>query len=129
MTEHKEQYNQKLKNFLETQGTTNSTTAPHSSESNAFVERRMGIIFAAAKAALKAASDPLNNNQFWSYSALDAINKTNYLPMKREGTFNPSPHTEMLLHGNKLTKGRAPTTFCHLDNRAGSPLQFNTRKA
>ena len=92
-----EQYNDKLKKFLEDQGTTNSTTAPHSSSSNAFVERRMGVIFEAARAALKAAPAALDHQRYWSFAALDAIDKTNYLPLTRNGSFPPSPHTAMQL--------------------------------
>lgn len=58
-----EQFNDKLKHFLEDKGTVKSTTAPNSSSSNAFVEHRMGIVFSAARAALKAASAPLNHQK------------------------------------------------------------------
>ena len=93
------QYNDNLKSFLDEQGTVKSTTASHSSSANASVERRMGIVFSAARAALKAAPAPPNHNKYWSFAALDAIDKTDYLPMKRNGIFTPSPHTEMRLHG------------------------------
>ena len=62
----------------------------------------MGIVLSAARAALKAAPAPLNSNKFWSYAALNAIDKTKYLVMARNGIFTPSPHTEMQLHGHHI---------------------------
>ena len=106
-----EQYNDKLKKFLEEQGTIKSTTAPHSSSSNAFVERRMGIVFAAARAALKAAPAPLDHQRYWSFSALDAIDKANFLPLTRNGSFMPSPHTALKLHGHSVDEKDGPNHF------------------
>lgn len=68
----------------------------------------MEIVFAAARAALKEVPAPLNNNQFWSFAALDVIDKSNYLPMKSDGAFTPSPDTEMMLHGNNVDDKEGP---------------------
>lgn len=71
----------------------------------------MGITFSAARAALKEDPALLNINKFWSYAALDAIGKTNFLPMRRNGTFTPSPHTQMQLHGFTTDKADGPHNF------------------
>lgn len=106
-----EQCNDKLKNYLGAQGTTKSTEAPHSSSSNAFVKRRMLIVLAEARDALKAAPGPLKKNRFWSFAALDAIGNTNHLPIKRNRTFTPSPHTAMILHESKVDDKEGPNNF------------------
>lgn len=101
----------KIEKFLEEQGIVKSTTAPNSSSSNVFVERRMGIVFSAARSALKAAPPPLNNNQYWSFAALDAIDKSNYLPLTRDDALTPSPNTQMQLHGYCIDEKDGPDNF------------------
>lgn len=88
-----------IKNFLKTQGTQHTITAPSFSQSNAIFERRFETTFADARAALLASPNLLNTNGYCSFAALDLINKTNFLAFKRNGILQPSTHTTMRLHG------------------------------
>ena len=110
-----EQYCGRLKDFLDRQGKIKSTTAPFSSSSNAMVERRLGIIFGAARTALAAAPPPLNGSSFWSFAALDAIDKSNFLPFRRDNTLSASPHTLMQLHGHEIAEKEGPHNFLPFD--------------
>lgn len=74
-----------IKAFLDKQGTVRSFTAPTFSPSNAILERRFESIFAAARTALKTALSPVNAQANWSFVALDAIDKANYISFKRDG--------------------------------------------
>lgn len=47
---------------------------------------------------LRAAPASLEKKSYWSYAFTDAIDKLNYLPLKRNGILQPSPHTFMHLH-------------------------------
>lgn len=106
-----EQYNARLNKILEEQGTVKSTTAPNFSLSNAFVERRIGVIFSAARLALKAAPKALNSTKHWSLIALDAVDKSNFLPITRDGIHIASPHTQMQLHGHEPDEKEGPGNF------------------
>ena len=100
-----------VKEFLDKHGITHTKTAPGSSQANAIVERRFESIFAAARSALKAAPPPLNGKGYWSLAALDAIDKANYLPFKRQGNIVPSPHTAMQLHDCDTDELKGPQAF------------------
>ena len=76
----KEQRTKALIKELESHGTKVSSTAPHSSQQNALVERRFGVIFAATRTALAASG---LSKTFWSVACLDAIDKSNFLPIRR----------------------------------------------
>lgn len=106
-----EKYKDKLKGFLENQGTVKSTASPYSSASNAFVERRMGFIFAVAKVALKAVPPSTKQEPVMVLSGSYVIEKENFLPIKREGTFTASPHTALLLHGHRVDDKEDPKRF------------------
>lgn len=59
--------------------------ASHSSEQNSFVERRFGSFFEATRAALTESELPQN---YWSLAFLDAIEKSDFIPIKRlDGKF------------------------------------------
>eukprot|EP00173_Palmaria_palmata_P002498 Plantae.Rhodophyta-Palmaria_palmata.ctg26220.p1 GENE.Plantae.Rhodophyta-Palmaria_palmata.ctg26220~~Plantae.Rhodophyta-Palmaria_palmata.ctg26220.p1 ORF type:complete len:276 (-),score=3.21 Plantae.Rhodophyta-Palmaria_palmata.ctg26220:112-879(-) len=75
---------------------------------NAFVERRMLTVMNATRASLKAASMPL---RFWSYAALDAIDKANFLPVYREGKLHPSPHQLLQNSGLDVSAIARPDSF------------------
>lgn len=105
--EAQEQYNDKVKKFLEEEGKIKSKRAPHWSSSNAFEERRMGILFVVARAALMTHL----KSRFWSFAALDAIDKTSYFLIKRDGTLSPSHPTAIMLHGNKGDDKEGPKSF------------------
>eukprot|EP00173_Palmaria_palmata_P004371 Plantae.Rhodophyta-Palmaria_palmata.ctg5793.p1 GENE.Plantae.Rhodophyta-Palmaria_palmata.ctg5793~~Plantae.Rhodophyta-Palmaria_palmata.ctg5793.p1 ORF type:complete len:141 (+),score=5.70 Plantae.Rhodophyta-Palmaria_palmata.ctg5793:240-662(+) len=74
---------------LDEKGTQVSSTALHSSEQNAFVERRFGSLFAATKAALTASGMP---QKYWSLTCLDAIDKSNFFPVKRSNGISKVPN-------------------------------------
>lgn len=99
------------KNFkilLSENGISSSTIPPHTSQMNAFVERRMLTVMNATRAALKAASMPL---RFWSYAALDAIDKSNFLPVFRDGKLMPSPHQTLQNNGLDISAVESPDSF------------------
>ena len=75
------------------------------------MERRFESVFASARAALNAAPAPLNARKYWSLAALDAIDKANYLPLRRNGEVVPSPHTSMQLHGCETDELEGPHGF------------------
>lgn len=99
-----EQYCGKLKEFLDNQGNIKSTTAPNNSVSNAMVDRRLGIIFSTARTALASAPPPLNQAISWSFAGLEAIDKSKYLPFRRDGQLAASPHTQMGLHVRRTAR-------------------------
>ena len=74
----KEQITKGLLNELAANGTKISSSAPNSSQQNAIVERRFGIIFAATRTALAASG---LSKKYWSGACLDAIDKANFLPV------------------------------------------------
>lgn len=106
-----EQYRGKLKDFLYKQGTAKSTTAPNSSSSNAMVERRLGIIFGSARSALAVAPPTLKKACFWSFAALDGIEKSNFLPFRRDGQLMASPNTQMELCEHETDEKEGPHNF------------------
>ena len=85
----KEKRTKSLLNELEAKGTKVSSTSPHSSQQNALVEQRFQTIFAATRAALSASGLP---KKFWSIACLDAIDKGNFLPIKRSSGHTASPN-------------------------------------
>lgn len=95
----KEEDTANIKQLLLDQGTTQTHTAPGSSQSNVIVDRRFESVFANVRASILVAPPPLNSKGYWSIAALDSIDKTNYLPFKRDDLIQPSPYTAMQLHG------------------------------
>lgn len=87
-----EQHTIELTDMLEKQGTTITRTSPNTSQQNAFAERRFSTIFNATRAALAHSGLPL---AYWSIAALDAIDKMNYLPMKRKTGNNNPPNATL----------------------------------
>lgn len=68
-------------------------------------------MFSAARAAPKAAPEPLDLKTYWFFAALDAIDTFNYLSMTRDRTFTPSPHTPMQIHGHSIDEREGPNSF------------------
>lgn len=93
-----EQNSKALNRHLNEQGTKQTYTASDFSSSNAIVERRLGFIFSAARSALATAPSSLCDLTYCFFAALDAINKENYLPFKREGILHLSLHTIIQFH-------------------------------
>lgn len=71
----------------------------------------MGVIFSAARAAILAAPAFLNSKKYWSLAALVAVNESKFLPLTRDGTTGPSPHTQMKLHGHSIDEKEGPSNF------------------
>eukprot|EP00173_Palmaria_palmata_P004335 Plantae.Rhodophyta-Palmaria_palmata.ctg5670.p1 GENE.Plantae.Rhodophyta-Palmaria_palmata.ctg5670~~Plantae.Rhodophyta-Palmaria_palmata.ctg5670.p1 ORF type:complete len:277 (+),score=-5.77 Plantae.Rhodophyta-Palmaria_palmata.ctg5670:508-1338(+) len=88
-----------VRQFLSAQGTRHTKTAPSSSQSNSIFGQRFKSMFANARDAMLTAPHLLNTDRYWSLSALDSIIKANYMPFKRHGALQPSPHTAKQLHG------------------------------
>lgn len=92
-----EQHTAELTTSLQKQGTTITTTAPNSSQQNAFAERCFSTIFNATRAALASSGLPLT---LWSVAALDAIDKGNYLPVKRNTGNSVPPNAQLYADQN-----------------------------
>lgn len=71
----------------------------------------MGVIFSEARAALVPSPPPLNSKPYWSFSALDAVEKSNYLSLTRDGAIGSSPHTSMALHGHDMDNKKRSDNF------------------
>eukprot|EP00173_Palmaria_palmata_P005254 Plantae.Rhodophyta-Palmaria_palmata.ctg8951.p1 GENE.Plantae.Rhodophyta-Palmaria_palmata.ctg8951~~Plantae.Rhodophyta-Palmaria_palmata.ctg8951.p1 ORF type:complete len:203 (+),score=15.84 Plantae.Rhodophyta-Palmaria_palmata.ctg8951:909-1517(+) len=97
-----------FKDLLSKHGISSTTTPPHTSQMNAFVKRRLLTVMNATRAALEAASMPL---RFWSYAALDAIDKSNFLPVSREGKLHQSPHKLLQNSGLDVSSVSSPYSF------------------
>lgn len=86
----KEQRTKGLLKELEAKGTRITSTAPNTSQINAIVERSFGTVFAEIRVALASSELP---KQFWSLACLDAIDKPNFLPVKRSNGDFVSPNS------------------------------------
>lgn len=53
----------------------------------------------------------LNLYKYRSFAALDAIDMFSYISMNRNGTFTPSPHTQMQIHGHSINEKEGPNSF------------------
>lgn len=62
-------------------------TAPNSSQSNAYSERSSKKLLANARAAIAAV--PNMDKALWSFAAIDAADKSNYLPILKDKVENP----------------------------------------
>lgn len=63
------------------------------------VELRLSIVFGSSRTELSAAAPPLNKASLWSLATLDSIEKSNFLPFRRDGKLIATPHTQIDLHG------------------------------
>lgn len=85
----KEQDTRALREFLKLDGSTSTKTAPNTFQSNAFAERYFRQFMAATRSAM--AEAPHMPKILWSYAALDAADKGNYLSTAKTSTLKASP--------------------------------------
>lgn len=86
----KKQRTKALLKELESKGTKVSSTAPNSSQKISIAERRFGAILAETITALAASGLP---GKVWSVVCLDAIDKSNFTPIKRENRQKTGPNS------------------------------------
>lgn len=109
-----------LLDHLRSRGTIITSTAPQTSQQNAHVERRFGSLFASIRASLKESGIP---KSLWSSACLDAIDKANYLPLRRhEGHFK-SPVSIL------PKQSYNPEGFLPFDLKATSSTTHRTRES
>lgn len=85
-----------LREYLILNETTPTYTAPSSSQSNAFAERRFKKLIAETRTALSAASHMPKS--LWLHETFDAADKRNYLARTKDGIMQPSPNKNIEVH-------------------------------
>jgi hypothetical protein len=94
----KEQINTAIRTYLHAQGTSTTTTSPHSSAQNGAAERAIRTVITLVSCNILAAGLP---ETLWPYAALYAVNKLNATPRHapNDPSLGPiSPHEMFLWH-------------------------------
>lgn len=106
----KEQDTAKLREFLTSNETKTTDTAPNASQSNYFAERRFRQLKAATGTTM--AETPHMPKTFWSYAVLDAAEKGNCLAQKSKVNLNRA-HTLVSRSNFRKLRYQARKHYCH----------------
>jgi hypothetical protein len=98
----KEKVSAAIRTCLHAQGTSTTTTSPHSSAQNGAAERAIRTVITHVRCNILAAGLP---ETLWPYAALDAVNKLNAIPR-----YAPNDSSLLPISPHKLLYGIQPPT-------------------